>query len=73
MQIKWPFAEATAKSSEYSILKSLLDFQFKLALSRNAKKATLECDSTEESMRQLPQDLSVFESETWCRLRYKGK
>lgn len=72
LQIKWPFAEATAKFSEYSALKSLLDLQFKLALGKNATKATLECDSTEKSMSRLPEDVKVLEFETWCRLRYKS-
>lgn len=70
LQIQWPFAIATDTKGELELLKTLAEKQFKIAHEKGIKKATFECDSTEEAMFQLPKELKILKSKTWRRFRY---
>ena len=71
LQINWSFTKQYPLNLQLEILKKLFDFQFKLGISRNLSVAVTECDSTDEAMAMLPKDLTVLESETWLRFRFK--
>lgn len=71
LQIIWSYTKEYPLNLQLEILKRLFDFQFKIALSRNLTVAATECDSTDEAMAILPKDLTVLESETWLRFRFR--
>lgn len=69
LHVIWPIVKEGSLDDQIVILKMLLGFQFKMALEKNLKKATIEVDSNYKALATMMNWLPIVNKHTWRRFR----
>lgn len=69
LEVQWTYGSGTT-AEQIPIIHALLTSQFQAAHSRNAKRASMECDSTEQALLIVVKGFKIISSESWKRFRY---